>query len=280
MSDRYCIRGCVRRGEHYAACQHSGPEYVGPFPCTGCAPREAREGVLICAGCYGRSRRLLADIDDMMGRLDSLADPMKATPTDKQPGGGGSVEAPAPVDADILDAIRDVSRTMVAWGTFTGRRTIDEAFDDIANDVEDMTRFAEGWLNRTPEIDGIRGFWTIADAMAKWGPERRTKNDSEWVDDVSGEEVAAIPEWGDQLLNREESARLVGSLRTLQRWQKSGDIAPTATIYVAGVRTVLFRRSELVAAQSTVRARTGRPRIARSFGASRGSESSPRISPE
>lgn len=262
MSDRYCIRGCVRRGEHYAACQHSGPDYVGPFPCTGCAPREAREGVLICAGCYGRARRLLADIDDMMGRLDSLADPMKATPTDKQPGGGGSVEAPAPVDADILDAIRDVSRTMVAWATFTGRRTIDEAFDDIANDVEDMTRFAEGWLVRTlVDEDGIRPYWTVADAMAKWGPERRTKNDSEWVDDVSGEEVAAIPEWGDQLLNRDEADREAGSASTLRRWLQRELIAPVGTIYIAGRRTTLFRRSELmrVKADQVTNQRAGRP---------------------
>lgn len=256
MSDRYCIRGCTLRGEHYAACD-SGV-------CTGCAPREAREGVLICAGCYGRSRRLLADLDDMMGRLDSLADPMKATPTDKQPGGrSSSTEPPAPIDADLLDAIRDVSRTMVAWGTFTGRRTIDEAFDDIANDVEDMTRFAEGWLNRTPlDDDGIRGFWTVADAMAKWGPERRTKNDSEWVDDVSGEEVAAIPEWGDQLLNRDEADREAGSASTLRRWLQRELIAPVGTIYIAGRRTTLFRRSELmrVKADQVTNQRAGRPR--------------------
>lgn len=246
MSDRYCIRGCVRRGEHYAACQYSGPDYEGAFPCTGCAPREAREGVLICAGCYGRSRRLLADLDDMMGRLDSLADPMKATPTDKEPGSSSSTEPPAPIDADLIDAIRDVSRTVVAWAEFTGRRTIDEAFDDIASDVEDMTRFAEGWLNRTQEVDGIRPFWTVADAMAKWGPERRTKNDSEWVDDVSGEEVEAIPEWGDQLLNRDEAAREAGSGSTLRRWVQRELIAPVGTIYIAGRRTTLFRRSEIM----------------------------------
>lgn len=198
----------------------------------------------------------------MMGRLDSLADPMKATPTDKQPGGGGSVEAPAPVDADILDAIRDVSRTMVAWGTFTGRRTIDEAFDDIANDVEDMTRFAEGWLVRTTvDEDGIRPYWTVADAMAKWGPERRTKNDSEWVDDVSGEEVAAIPEWGDQLLNRDEAGREAGSASTLRRWLQHELITAVGTIFIAGRRTTLFRRSDIISVKTAQaeKQRKGRP---------------------
>lgn len=263
MSDRYCIRGCVRRGEHYAACKGSGPDYVGPFPCTGCAPREAREGVLICAGCYGRSRRLLADLDDLLGRLGSLSDPMKATPTDKQPGGGGSTEPPAPIDADLLDAIRDISRTVVAWTGFTGRRTIDEAFDDIANDVEDMTRFAEGWLTRTPvDADGIRPYWTVADAMAKWGAERRTKGEPDWVDDVTAEESAAVPEWGDQLLNRVDSDRLAGSPSTLRRWVQKGLIEAVGTTYVAGRRTTLFRRSELIRVKTAQEEKqhAGRPR--------------------
>lgn len=254
MSDRYCIRGCTVRGEHYAACADG--------LCTGCAPREARDGVLICAGCYGRARRLIRDVDDMMGRLDSLADPMKATPTDKQPGGGGSVEAPAPIDADLLDAIRDVSHTLVAWGRFTGRRTIDEAFDDIANDLEDITRFGEGWLDRALVVDGIRGFWTVADAMAKWGPERRTKGEPEWEEGASVEEIEAIPEWGDQLLNRDEASREAGSASTLRRWVQYELIAAVGTIYVAGRRTTLFRRSEIVQVkyEQSMKQRAGRPR--------------------
>ncbi len=32
MSDRYCIRGCTVRGDHYAACAHSGPDYEGGHP--------------------------------------------------------------------------------------------------------------------------------------------------------------------------------------------------------------------------------------------------------
>jgi hypothetical protein len=218
--------------------------------------------VLICAGCYGRARRLLRDVDDMMGRLDSLADPMKATPTDKVPGGAASVEPSAPIDADLLDAIHDVSRTLVVWAVFTGHRTIDEAFDDIANDLEDVTRFAEGWLDRIPEVDGIRGFWTVADAMAKWGPERRTKGEPDWVDDVSAEEIAAVPEWGDQLLNRDEAGREAGSPSTLRRWVQNELITPVGTIYIAGRRTTLFRRSELVRVkkEQSVKQRVGRPR--------------------
>lgn len=260
MSDRHCVRGCVRPGEHYAACRFSGPDYVGLFPCTGCAPREARDGVLICAGCYGRARRLLRDVDDMMGRLDSLADPMKATPTDKVPGGAASVEPPAPIDADLLDAIRDVSRTLVAWAEFTGRRTIDEAFDDIANDLEDVTRFAEGWLDRIPEVDGIRSFWTVADAMAKWGPERRTKGEPEWLAEVTSEELQSVPEWGDELLNSDQSAQVAGSQRTLQRWRKKGLIEPARSIYTGRRQTALFRLSDLIRVRDEMQARAAVPR--------------------
>lgn len=206
---------------------------------------------------------MLDDLDDLRGRLGSLADPMKATPTDKQPGGKTSTEPPAPINADLLDAIRDITRTVVAWTGFTGHRTIDEAFDDIANDVEDMTRFGEGWLNRTTvDEDGIRPFWTVADAMAKWGPERRTKGEPDWVDDVSGEEVEAIPEWGDQLLNRVDSDRLAGSPSTLRRWVQKGLITAVGTAYVAGRRTTLFRRSELirVKAAQEEKQQAGRPR--------------------
>lgn len=258
MSDRYCIRGCVRPGEHYAACRFNGPDYVGPFPCDGCAPRECRDGSLVCDRCFGRMRALLADGPDLIGRVRSLADPMKATPTDKAPGGRSSaIEPPAPIDADLIDALAVLEKLEPWWHV---------TLSDYSNDREVMTWMGEVVLDRHPEVEGLRDGWSVADAMAKWGPERRTKNDTEWADDVSGEEVAAIPEWDDQLLNRDESARLVGSLRTLQRWQKRGEIAPTATIYIAGVRTTLFRRSELVEAQGMMRSRKGGSRVRGSSG--------------
>lgn len=169
------------------------------------------------------------------------------------------MEAPAPIDADILDAISDVSRTLVSWGRFTGNRTIDEAFDDIANNRDDVLDFAEGWLDRTPEVDGIRWFWTVADAMAKWGPERRTKGEPEWVDDVTAEEAAAVPEWGDALLNRADAERIVPG-RTLRRWVQQELVKPVGTSYVAGVRTTLFRRSELLRVKERMAERVGRPR--------------------
>ncbi len=32
MSDRYCIRGCKIRGEHFGACARSGETYEGDDP--------------------------------------------------------------------------------------------------------------------------------------------------------------------------------------------------------------------------------------------------------
>lgn len=254
MSDRHCIRGCVRHGEHYAACRFSGPDYVGPFPCDGCAPRECRDGSLVCDRCFGRMRALLADGPDLIGRVRSLADPMKATPMDKAPGGRSSAtEPPAPIDADLIDALTVLDRLEPWWHV---------ALSDYSNDLEVMTWLGQVVLDRHAEVEGLRDGWSVADAMAKWGPERRTTNGAEWMDDISGEEVAAIPEWGDQLLNRLEADREAGSASTLRRWLQRELIAPVGTVYIAGRRTTLFRRSELrrVKAAQEEKQHAGRPR--------------------
>lgn len=273
MADRVCIRGCKQRGVHYASCAWSGiSEGVVPYlafgspqapaKCTGCAERPAREHALICDGCFYRLRTLVRDVDDLLGRLRSLADPMKATPTDKAPGGRASAtEPPAPIDADLLDALADVSATDRAWWSFAFPRTLEEALDDIVNDRDDVQQLIVGWMDRNALVDGVRGFWSVQDAVDKWGVERRTKGEPAWSDAEDSEKVlGGIPEWGDQLLNRAESEKVAGTPRTLQRWLKDDRISPTATIYIAGVKTVLFRRSDLLKVKEQMRERVGRPR--------------------
>ena len=103
MSERVCVRGCTQRGVHYAACEEQAKVeaaaavgIVHVSKCQGCAERPARDHALICDGCFYRLRSLIRDSGDLMGRLRSLADPRKATPTDKEPGGRGQqVEPPA-----------------------------------------------------------------------------------------------------------------------------------------------------------------------------------------
>lgn len=212
MSDRYCIRGCVRRGEHYAACQFSGPDYEGPFPCDGCAPRECRDGSLICDRCFGRMRALLADGPDLIGRVRSLADPMKATPTDRAPGGRSlASEPPAPIDADLVDALA-VLNGLEPWWHVT--------LSDYSNDRDVMTWLGEVVLDRHPEVEGLRDGWSVADAMAKWGTERRT-DVFVYPDDEGDNEPEAAPvrEWYDPLLTLQQAAkRAKVSQRQVQRW--------------------------------------------------------------
>lgn len=263
MADRVCIRGCTQRGVHYASCAWNGIEdgvapSVASLPnvpprCWGCAPRECRDGSLICGRCFGRMRALLADGPDLLGRVRSLADPMKATPTDKAPGGRSStVEAPAPVDADLLDAITALEQ-LDGWWHVT--------LSDYSNDLAVITWLGEVVLDVHPELAGERSAWSVADAMAKWGVERRTKGEPAWTDAEDSEKVlGGIPEWGDQLLNRAESEKVAGTPRTLQRWLKDDRISPAATIYIAGVKTVLFRRSDLLKVKEQMRDRIGRPR--------------------
>lgn len=222
MTDRYCIRGCVRRGEHYAACQFSGPDYEGSFPCDGCAPRECRDGSLICDRCFGRMRALLADGPDLIGRVRSLADPMKATPTDKAPGGRSSaIEPPAPVDADLIDALIVLEKLEPWWHV---------ALSDYSNDRDVITWLGEIVLDRHPEVKGERDAWSVADAMDKWGVERRTDAfvypDAE--DDVESE-GAPVREWYDPLLTLEQAARRAKvSQRQARRWVDKDDLAVVA----------------------------------------------------
>ena len=110
MSDRVCVRGCVQEAVHYAACPwdhvEAGSERAaeltgkGVPSCDGCAPRGCRDGSMSCDRCFGRMLRLLDDTPDLLGRLRSLADPRKATPTDQPHFGSTAVEpvAPAPVE--------------------------------------------------------------------------------------------------------------------------------------------------------------------------------------
>lgn len=220
MSERICLRGCTTRGTHYATCEDYGkpPEESS---CRGCAPRECRDGSLICDRCFGRLRALVRDSGDLMGRLWSLADPMKATPTDKAPGGrSASVEPPAPVDADLLDAINAISRRLWDWETFVHPLTLEAALPDLVNVVEHVEALGRGFLDRHPLVDGIREVWSVQDAVDKWGVERRTDAFVYPADDDTEEvELQPVLEWYDRLLTIQQAAkRAKVSQRQVQRW--------------------------------------------------------------
>lgn len=272
MSDRVCIRGCVQRRVHYATCAWYGIEEKlapavaelpnAPKRCWGCAPKPARDHALICDGCFYRLRTLVRDADDLMGRLRSLADPMKATPTDRAPGSrAAAVEPPAPLDADLADAMGDIAHTLHECDRAARPRSLEQALSDLVNDAEMVAFLGLTFLDRHPLVDGLRDFWSVQDAVDKWGVERRTKGPNLWEPEPDSAEVAfARPEWRNPLLNRDDAAKLAGSLRTLQRWERNELIAPEGEIYTAGARTRLYRRSDVVRVRSEQEAKVGRPK--------------------
>jgi hypothetical protein len=163
-------------------------------------------------------RALLADGPDLIGRVRSLADPMKATPTDKAPGGRSSaIEPPAPIDADLIDALNVLQRLEPWW---------DVTLSDYSNDLEVITWLGEVVLDRHPEIAGERDGWSVADAMAKWGVERRTDVHVFPDDDPEGEpESAPVREWYDPLLTMQQAAnRAQVTQRQVQRWVRNGSL--------------------------------------------------------
>lgn len=270
MSDRVCIRGCLQRGVHYATCPWYGltadtaPTALAvPNRCVGCAPKPARDHALICDTCFYRLRTLVRDADDLMGRLRSLADPMKATPTDKAPGGRSSqVEPPAPVDADLLDALNDVGHTLHDWDRHTEAQ-LEACLPDLVNDAEHVRVLGVGFLDRHPLVDGVRHFWSVQDAVDKWGVERRTKGEIRWEPEPDSAEVAfARPEWQNPLVTKLQAAQIAGSERTLRRWIEKDLIAHEGTVVIAGVVTRMFRRREVELVRAEQQAKVGRPKTA------------------
>ncbi|PRB09236.1 hypothetical protein CQ047_11180 [Microbacterium sp. MYb72] len=188
-------------------------------------------------------RALLADGPDLLGRICSLADPMKATPTDKAPGGrSSSVEAPAPVDADLLDAIAALEQLSPWWHV---------TLSDYSNDLTVITWLGEVVLDVHPEVAGERPAWSVADAMAKWGVERRTKGEPAWSPaeeiDPARDAAVPIPEWGDPIVGWADAVRIAGSDSTLRRWIKREEIDVAGTFVIAGIPVRQFRREELIA---------------------------------
>lgn len=238
MADRVCIRGCTQRDVHYATCEDYGkpPEQS---TCRGCAPRECREGSLICDRCFGRMRQLLADTRDLLGRLRAIADPAKATPLDQVRVASSSVEPVAPVGADLLDAIHAVE-SAVEWAY------VDLA--SVSNELRTIAWLGEILLDRHEPVDGIRSAWSVQDAVDRWGVERRDPNQVVWEDDDDRAEIIeAVSEWQNPIIGREDAEGLAGSASTLRRWIKSGDVVPEGEIWIAGIRTRLFRRAQILA---------------------------------
>lgn len=250
-SERICLRGCKQRDIHWANCPDYGLPEDAERSCKGCVPRECRDGALICSSCFYRMDRLLADTPDLLGRLRSLADPLKATPTDNlRTGSRGNPEAQPPVPVDLLDAIASVETVYgfyQSWGSDLAA---------LANDVEDITYLASMVLDRHPAVDGVRWVWSIQDAVDQWGVERRTTPEP-WNEDEDSEEfVGYTHEWQgrDQVLSRVDTAKALKiSESTMWRMERAGFIEPRRA-FQEGRPRVRFVLSEAAAGLKAYRA--------------------------
>lgn len=260
MSDRVCIRGCSVKDLHFASCRFHGPDYKGAFPCHGCAPRECRDGSLICDRCFGRMRALFADIFDLLGQMRAKGDPLKAAVYDRVKVIAAASQASAPIGDDLLDALMVVEEVVVVWELW--RRDLQM----ISNDAATVEWLGPRLLDRHPSDGGVREAWSVSDAMRQWGAERRDRDPVEWDDDDDRAEVVEpIAEWGDELaiVGREDAEAVAGSPSTLRRWIKNGSVAVVGEAYIAGRLTRLFRRAELLACRERMRDQmwAGRPKI-------------------
>lgn len=220
MTDRSCIRGCVQVGIHYATCQHSGPDYTGQFPCRGCAPRECRDGSLICDKCFGRMTWILDNLRDLHGRLTAKADPLTATPLDNIRIRTTTTDLPAAQDADILDALHAVQAAL--YWTTTDLRT-------VTNDRNIIIALGELLLDRHKPVNGIRDAWSVQDAIDTWGIERKADTYVYPEADNDETEPAPVTEWYDPLLTvRQAAHRHKVTERAVQLWIQKGYLVVTA----------------------------------------------------
>ena len=188
----------------------------------GCAPKECREGSLICDRCYGRARKLLDDAADLLARLTAIADPLKATVLQQIRVATHSSEPPAPVADDLLDAI-----TAVRVAAHFDPALLPAA----ANNLFDIGWLSHNVLDRHPPVDGIRSAWSLQDAVDRWGVERREADTFIYPVEDEEEEASPVTEWYDPLLTVQQAAKRVGvDQRTVQRWVKRGIIEPVTKV--------------------------------------------------
>lgn len=197
-TDRVCVRGCTRRGEHYAACDDYG--VAEGAECRGCVGVDAADGVLVCDRCARMIRQALGDAPDLVAHLRSIADPTKAAVYDRVKVSSSRIDLPAPVAADLIDASNDIMVTLREWALWVeygaehryGARPLEAgidaatAFDDaiactdpitadldrILNHADAARLLGDALLSRSGESSP--SWWSVAEALSRWPLEERS----------------------------------------------------------------------------------------------------------
>lgn len=173
-----------------------------------------------------------------MGRLNAIADPLKAAVLDHVRIRATTTEPPAAVGSDILDALGTLNA--VAEWAYVDLST-------VTNDRDTIVWLAEHVLERHKPVDGIRQAWSVQDAKDQWGVERES-DPTKFVfpDDDDDEEGAPIHEWYDPLMTlKQASVRTKLTQRAVQKWVEKGVLAPVAKLRENGQVVSYFRASAI-----------------------------------
>lgn len=250
-SESVCVRGCLGEDRHYAQCASYG---VKGGECTGCAPAKTHRGTVLCERCYLRVRGILRVAPDLLGRMRTLIEQGKAAAYSHSKVPGRRAGGPVQVDSELLDALNEIEGNLRAWYRLIDPRTLDGLIP-VLSDRHQMERLWAATLDRhMVNEEGDRLAWSLADAAARWGVERRDRGAQPWEPEgVQVVERVPIAEHGDPILTRVDAAQLAGSERTLQRWVKEGHIAPEGRMVIAGTTTVWYRRSDVLRVRDEMR---------------------------
>ncbi|QYF98921.1 hypothetical protein [Microbacterium sp. PAMC21962] len=212
----------------------------------------------MCETCRKRIRGLLRIAPDLLGRLRALAGHGKAVVYSPVKTFAAASTAPDQVDAEVADALIEISQNLRDWSRWINMHTLD-GVDRILADADQTLRLAAAVIDmHTPDEDGGR-HWSIADAASRWGVERRDRSTFVYQDDADDVEILInpIPEprFDPLLITRDAAKRAQVTERQLRNWVAAGELAPRATLRDGrGVMTRWYRQSEVDATAARMRA--------------------------
>ena len=157
-----CVRGCLRPEVHLADRPASAnPAEPCPIP-RRCAAAVVLEGFVVCETCRKRIRGLLRIAPDLLGRLRALAGHGKAVVYSPVKTTALAFTAPDQVDAEVADALIEITQNLRDWSRWINMRTLD-GVDRILGDADQTLRLAAAGLHlaRRARRDGYAGRYSV-----------------------------------------------------------------------------------------------------------------------
>lgn len=269
-----CAFGCTIAGKHFAACPSFGAE--GETDCPGCHPYPVHPDVadvLVCEWCYRSARGVVQNAPDLLGRMVTMTEQGKAvvySPVKRSSSGGMVRDVGG--DGDLIDAIAAVRLHLRWWDRRVNLRTMN-GFDKVLADRDLLGDVRRTVLDHHEEDQDGAQVWSIADAAARWGVERRDRfvypdagpsladrTLSRFADRESTPVLASWPvrEWSghgassvafDPLLSTRDAAEAAEvSESQLRKWVAAGKLTHDTTMRDArGVEQKWFYESKVLA---------------------------------